>query len=276
MGLDIYLYRYENHDDTTRREEEHERESSAIWDRITGGRKYETLTEAEKEAARTESVAVAKRLGLDEWGNDDKSKEKIELPSAAHPDHMFKIGYFRSSYNDGGINSVLRARIGITLSDLFHDDNRYEFLPDWDESKRRAEAALQSLKTANQSRPFRAVAVGRNIFGGDAVVDSEAAALDVFTQVLSKHPPRADHPFEEKTLGGSFGSREGNFWLHVPLQVRGAIQGERFGQACTYLVYDDESENMRWYEQALEIVIETCDYVLAQPNIGQYWLHWSG
>jgi hypothetical protein len=41
-------------------------------------------------------------------------------------------------------------------------------------------------------------------------------------------------------------------------------------------VYEDPDDNTQWYEQALEIVIETCEYVLAQPHPETYVTHWSG
>jgi hypothetical protein len=48
-------------------------------------------------------------------------------------------------------------------------------------------------------------------------------------------------------------------------------------------VADDEqpgeafSGNMKsWYQQALEVVVETCEWVLGQPDPSKYLLHWSG
>ncbi len=35
-------------------------------------------------------------------------------------------------------------------------------------------------------------------------------------------------------------------------------------------------EGPNWYEQALEVVIETCNWVLEQPDRDQLYMHWSG
>ena len=41
------------------------------------------------------------------------------------------------------------------------------------------------------------------------------------------------------------------------------------------IVYDSPSQ-LDWYVKALEIVVETCDYVLAKSDPECYFLHWSG
>lgn len=47
---------------------------------------------------------------------------------------------------------------------------------------------------------------------------------------------------------------------------------------CMYMVYKASAEDTEYYEQALEIVAETCEYVLKQPKKDQnkFYLHWSG
>jgi hypothetical protein len=68
--------------------------------------------------------------------------------------------------------------------------------------------------------------------------------------------------------------------MKKPLPVHGIIMGFEKGffgtepVPCTYLVWEDE-EKFEWYTQALEIVIETCDWVLAQKDKSKYWISWS-
>ncbi len=50
--------------------------------------------------------------------------------------------------------------------------------------------------------------------------------------------------------------------------------GKRWNSNGVFVVY--EVDDLDWYLQALDIVVETCDYVLAQPDINKYVLHWSG
>jgi hypothetical protein len=48
----------------------------------------------------------------------------------------------------------------------------------------------------------------------------------------------------------------------------------------TYLVCaSDEPEKKiedDWYLQALEVLLESCDWILAKPDPQSYYVHWSG
>jgi len=268
MGLDVYLYKFDDYATTTKLEKEYEQASDANWKQLTDGRKYDDLSDAEKEQARSANLAVAERLGLGQWGEDETRKHKIELDSAKHPEHMFKVGYFRSSYNEGGINYVLRAHLGLDLADIMgNEDDQYEFQPDWFASRARAVEALDGLKRRRTERPYRATSfdADRLFTGVNRTIDSEQAALDAWMEELKRNSG-----FE------SYSSSLGHFFRNEPMRVRAAIPGVHFGRPCVWAVYEDSDENMRWYEQALEIVIETCDYVLAQGDAQKFWLHWSG
>jgi hypothetical protein len=60
-----------------------------------------------------------------------------------------------------------------------------------------------------------------------------------------------------------------------PLQVVGAIPGRHFGKPCVYLVIQESDADGLWLEQALEVVVETCEWVMAQPDCAACRLHWS-
>jgi hypothetical protein len=75
-----------------------------------------------------------------------------------------------------------------------------------------------------------------------------------------------------------YSSAEGHFYIKDPLEVLAMIPGETdiLGkQPCVYMVYR-EVEKYRWYIEALKIVVETIDHVLAQPDPENYVFHWSG
>jgi hypothetical protein len=140
MGLDVSLYRYRNLAKTLQLEKEYENRSALIW-KEGDGRKYEDIPDAEKEANRAALKVVADELGLDEYGSaGDSMREAIELPSATYPDHLFKIGYLRSSYNDGGINRLLDIAVGRDLYWVFgrEREGAYHFVPDWQAARERA------------------------------------------------------------------------------------------------------------------------------------------
>jgi len=75
-----------------------------------------------------------------EWECDDY--ETIEINSTLYPEHLFKIGYFRSSYNSGGINRVANRYSLLDLYDIF-DPHSYTFIPDWADAMKKCEAAIK-------------------------------------------------------------------------------------------------------------------------------------
>ncbi len=260
MGLDVYLYRYDDFEATRAAEEAAEQFSEQSWEQVAPGVKYEELTEGQKEQARAAVKERNEAAGLDEWGDDKTRKHEIELPSAKHPEHYFKIGYFRSSYNSGGFNHITRAAIGMELGDVFGNSDEYIIAPDWTLARDVAVELHRKLSVAPRLRVDTISAVP--LFMEGAPTATEADAIRV-TQSQR----------ERKNAHGAYMCREGNFYLDG-FKIIGAIPGVQFNQPCVHLVYEDEEFD--WYIQAAEIVIETIDWVLAQPDREKYRLHWSG
>ena len=262
MGLDIYLYKYENFEETTRKEGLHSEFEEKLWE----GLDYDSLSDEEKEEIRNKSKEYAKSLGLDEWGSDEMGKTHIEQSHPKYPEHYFKIGYFRSSYNDSGIERILK-NLGLpTLSDVFnHVDEGYEFQPNWENSLKNINSLIEDFSTKG---PYRVHDVSPNLFR-DTTVNSEKEAMDIFMQELSKK-------LGNDSEINSYTNSEGEFYLNEPLKVVAMIPGTSnlLGRRpCTYIV--TESDNT-WYMQALEIVRDTIQFVLDQEDKEKYYLHWSG
>ena len=142
------LFRSEDRAKIERDEAEYERRSAVIW-KEDDGRRYEDIPDAEKETARAAVAEMAREIGVGEWG-ESPLKQKIKLPSATYPDHLFKIGYLRSSYNSGGTNHVLRNALDKDLYWVFGYEGNAEpdnEAPDWQASRDRA-LALRDEWTA--------------------------------------------------------------------------------------------------------------------------------
>jgi hypothetical protein len=286
MGLDVYLHKIENQPDVERREEEYNRRSEATWDKICGkGVSYNDIPDDKKEEARAATSKIAKELGLGEYGSADDERETIELPSAKYPDHYFKVGYWRSSYNEGGINNVMRKLIGTDLYDIVQPpEDTYEFQPDWIATKKRATSALGQLKTyLAKLGNYNITKIEQNMFmGEDRYPHDSKAALEAFIKVRDTHQEHADNGNDPFSW---FSNGVGEYFLKPPMQLVAAIPGfdEHYSGKTvpvTYLIYkpddSEDNEGYHWYAKALEIVIETCDYVLTQPDKEKYYLSWSG
>lgn len=213
-------------------------------------------------------------MGLDVYL--EYRKDSIELDSKLYPEHMFKIGYFRSSYNDGGINSVLE-RMGVpTLYDIFpHSDKKYQFKPNWKESLKLVNEALVAFNHAANgfSGKYDCFDIGAtNLFTGPSPVQDEKTALKIFKDELETN----------KSGFTNYSNRQGHFYGEA-VTVRGFVPGVNcLGQPCVYVITErqknekGEDENLKWYREALEIVRETIEYVIAQKDPQNYSLSWSG
>ena len=265
MGLDIYLYRYDDFEHTKELERKYNDFSNKLWE---DAGEYDSLTKEQKDEISTKIKEYSLSLGLDEWGSDKTTSESIEENHPDYPDHYFKIGYFRSSYNSSGIERILK-NLGLpTMHDIFKkEDEEYKFQPNWEKSLSRCEEVIKMFK---EKGAYRVNHVSQNIFSKPNV-HSEKEALDIFLEELNKHNDREDNGERY-----NYSNINGEFNLAEPIKVLAMIPGTYRiinEQPCIYIV--TESDNS-WYIQALEIVRDTIKYVLSKENKEQYYLHWSG
>ena len=279
MGLDVLMYHCNDRPAAKALEEKYEQAIEPLWAEICDPHgNWKNLAQVEKDARykryEAEKKRVALEMGLDDDGGFPGVK-KIEQKSDKYPEHYFKIGYFRSSYNSGGINSVL-SRYGLPdLGYIMDGDGEYEFAPDWKASRERAADVLNRLRAVEHG-DIDILTVSPNPFNPpDEFPGSIEAARQIVVQALK----------QERGEGAlkSFSNSHGEFFLDG-LQVIAMLPGREdsftktlYGHAmpCTYVAYRRPTADRDWYTQALEIVIETCDYVLAKADPQNYYLHWS-
>jgi hypothetical protein len=219
-------------------------------------------------------------MGLDvylRYGKDDS----IQHNSEKYPNHYFKIGYFRSSYNSWGLNSVLTRTIGKDLYYIFErPGEKSDFKPKWSDCRMRCIDVIEEFsefvkKIGNVS----VMCVSPRIFikEGDSIPENEKDATDIFLKVKEGK--------ENSLAFRSFSSGDGRFHLDG-LKCYGFIPGKDYsGRDCTYVVFEPELEDdeglpgdvYKDYIKALEIVLETIDYILDKPvkEAKKYQLHWS-
>lgn len=284
MGLDVYLHRIPNYDDITRREAEYEKRSEETWDSICGKNvRYENIPDELKKKASAATSQIAKQLGLDDYGSATSSeRESISIDSAKYPEHYWKVGYWRSSYNESGINNVLKSAVGTDLYDIVQPpDGEYEFQPNWAKVKKRATSVLKQFKQhVKNVDGYRITKIQPNMFMGfDKLPKSEFEALNEFTKVRTEH---AKHHRTGSDFNW-FSNGIGEYFLGEHMQLAAAIPGideHHFSgkpMPVTYLVYKfEDDDGYNHYIQSLEILIETCDFALAQPDVDKLYLAWSG
>lgn len=266
MGLDVYLYREESREQIKDYEKKVESIKDRVWNKKAGTRKFEDLSEAERKSIWAAQDKALKKAGLTD--NVPELLQKIvKLPSNIHPEHYFKIGYFRSSYNDSGINTVLENAIGESLYSIFDvGNNDYIITPDWNAAKKKAEDVRERYrKYLEESRGYAIESIDLPM----KTVDSETDAMNLFKKALDEN---AGAPFR------SYSSAEGSYFLdglktHAMFATKGMFR-PRILAVCKRP--DEWSPESDYYLQALDIVIETIEWVLSQPDKEKYVFHWSG
>lgn len=267
MGLDIYLYRYtQDRARVLAAEEAYETFSEQVWAEVSGGKKYDELTEAQRAEARARTAAYKQTHGLGEWGEPD-GREKVELDSPTYPKHMCKIGYLRSSYNEGGFERVAGNLTGKDWHYVFQPADRYEFAPDWDAALVRARELLAAMRAA---KPYRVTTFSAERLTGPTKLDSQRA-LAIFLEEQARHEAnRARFPDREPY---DYSNAQGTFFMAGPLAIRGVIGGQDvLGRPAVHVVYEAD---VAWYVEAAAITVELIEWALAQPDRDQLYLHWS-
>jgi hypothetical protein len=270
MGLDIYL----NHKPTRKglavAEKEYEKRSNAL---------YKLPDSQRTDEARAELKAFATENGLSEWGG----LPHIEINSALDPEHLFKVGYFRSSYNEGGINSIARKHGIPGLYEIFEPGDRYEFTPNWEKARKIAVSAIEQWRALqSQLQGFRTLSVDFNCFTN--ISEYERTDADCLKLFMEQWEQKKD----DKEGFRSYSNGQGLFHIDG-LQVFGIFMTMQKGlltenmvpkAVLVYKATDPEDAEgadwLDWYIKALEIVVETCDYVLATGEPKAYSLTWSG
>ena len=210
--------------------------------------------------------------GSRSWDYVRVGEEVVDLPSTLYPDALFRIGYFRSSYNGAGFNSVMRQYELPDLWDLIFGEEEdgadvYKYTPDWRAMHQRAVEALEQLTTTNTE--FTVVPVRAHMLPQPNLPHSEAL------KIFMREKERFDQ--NPGPLGGSYSNAFGDFWLDKPLVVRGAAQSKSlFGGTDVLLIVDNPNGLHPSYREDLHIVVETCEYVIGQPDPENYYLVISG
>ena len=142
MGVDVYLFRYLNKTETTKKEERFTEVVQKMWRDM---RPFSSSTISEDIMGKCREVAL--EMGLDEHGEDINNKYRIYLDSKKYPNHQFKIGYFRGIFSDLTFNSILDEMDVPDLYDIFDKREDDLYLPDWNKCLERIQKSLDEFNS---------------------------------------------------------------------------------------------------------------------------------
>lgn len=279
MGLDVYLYHSNDWEKSLRIEQEIDELERRVWDDCKDSdepitdeafREYRLtlLSEAEKQG-----FTVIRYASEDNTGTKDTSFiidtgiAEYTKDSELYPEHLFKMGYFRSSYNDAGFNNVMRSMGFPDLYDVFKtvsdvDDTSYKVI-DWEAARACIDLAIEKMSSTLPTGLWFLDLNKVSYYGkGGKEVPSAAEALSITEKEL-------ESSLSEKTPFSSYANANGEFYTKGLQTV--AIVGRR------WLVYklDETDGGIDWYLKAAKIVKETIDFVLGHPDPQNWRLYWS-
>jgi hypothetical protein len=250
MGLDVYLYKFngDNLKEAFKAKGDHyeavEEIKSKIWDESLNGREFDELSSEEHDERRRKQEDAVQTyirehqlpLLSDGYGGLELDESEVEFPSKTDPDHMFKIGYIRSSYNDSGIDRLIEQRTGKSLADIFGLGDEYTFAPDWAKAKGELEFLLTVF---DNDEGFRVMEEGPNPFSDPQTLPtSEKDALAIFTEENER----------EWSHDGGYSNIHGAFYPKG-IEIQAIIPGtkEFMGRQIptTYIIYRPE-DGVKW------------------------------
>lgn len=249
MGLDIYTY--------TKAEHDAEQAFETKWGDA------ESLTGEQSKQWSEEFRALG--------GSQDVKSERF-------PDNINNRRYLRSSYNEGGFNSVVPEVTGderfsyYGILDPLRSDEEYVYeVRDLDkiaEARSNAERCVQALEVLGDSPIYRvdsqnAATLRPQNHGGPL---DKAGALRVFLETKRDHK---DSSF------GAFSNSNGSFYLKEPLEVVATMPGKDFMGACVHVVYQTKLHSS--YVESAHVLVEFCDELAdLVKRDGVAYIHWSG
>lgn len=267
MGLDVYLYRY---DDFAKY-----KALTLQWNERTE-RLYANDVSDEERKSRRDAIARDMNLSIDKFGWPHfPGVSNIEKKSALHPDALFKVGYFRSSYNSGGFNTVcevmLRNQGLYSIFGLEYDQHEYEVLPDWSASRPRAIQMIDDLKAKRGTRDnvfvFKS---GPNPFENPEELRARCSNRDQAMQIYRE----AAELWDRSRRMNDYSSKKGDFFRDG-IQVVALVAGVNLNKPCVYVIAKSSEEALQHYINSAEVVLETIDYVLATGEPEKHRLIWS-
>jgi hypothetical protein len=278
MGLDVYLSRCDDLSAARAAQQAYESETEGFWDKFKGS--DEKISDENYAKYKAACAEVAERLGCGEWG-EPKAIEKIAQNSVTEPDHLFKIGYLRSSYNEGGINNVMRNARLPGLYEIFaygdHDEDR-DFVPDWNASRERCVAAIDGFEAYLKSPAarFYVAEFRHNPFVDPSELPtSKAEAMDAFMKTAEHRLDKPEGEFSNFSNGlGEFFMKGAKLFGVIYGTANKLLGGGK--QPVVYAIIEHADQGaMTWYLNALKITLETIDFVLNHEKPETFFFRWS-
>ena len=229
-------------------------------------------------------VYLSKAPGPDfNWDAEDAYDQTQTIEKESQfPEHYWKIGYWRSSYNDAGFNSVVRRWQGcMDLYDIVfgsdtRDDGLWEIpIGGWTEGRKRALAALEKFRAKREDGQLALQAFFAEYDASNELVNAPQHAINRALKQFREHAGRADNggPLDFS----SWSSNKGTYFskgITVNAVIPGTHKSYR-DMVGVWIVTGVDPKELDHYEECYQIVIATMDEVINSGEPERYRLSWS-
>lgn len=314
MGLDVYLYHY---DGDTNIKNEHALLNEHV-KHIDNLIKPIWQSDCDREVAIKKSKIVASRyfekhnlpLKVNEFGPSIQ-ETAINHDSSLYPNHIFKIGYFRSSYNSNGFNNYMLNTCDYDLGKIF-EPTEYLTLPNWKKAKIRASHAVKQIQFADG---FDIMSLSSSVLDILFNIQPDMSYYDQLKKYRSAKPSEDMILFEDPLVvyavtNNCIICKKGNNYevFDIPFsfieyeekqkalkkffnhQKRKKFDRYRdidghffFDGLKVFAIIRNEplfsfiiKTDKQFYAQASEIILETINWVLDKNDPENYYFYWSG
>lgn len=262
MGLDISLYE--------RSQSEQNEQAEAEWEALYEKKESGEISEEEYDIQR-------KLITQYDFTSGDAKSE-------INPEHLFNRRYLRSSYNEGGFNSVANNFGGHDLYWIFEPLNvNFEDWNGWLDS-----GEIEALKECRE----RALQVAEEIAGWDRIMVTEFRGpllgsqdhlwdkLPTQEQVLEWGREELTKERNDAFSSGGYSSGKGTVFpegFEIHAITLGAPQFSFDGLPVAYGIYRASDETFKFYEEAARITAEFCDEAISLIKRDEaVMMNWSG
>jgi hypothetical protein len=227
-------------------------------------------------------------MGLDVYLYIKDSKtgyvKRLGMPSKKYPDLLFEIGYFRSSYNSFGINRLLNINFDTEIGKLFGFDEESEiefkdgpkeddYIPlceiNWQCSLDNLKELYEKMSTAEMY--YYNINIGSTLSFNEMISKTEYETKTEMNNLIKKE---RSGPYADSDLsicGYTIMTKKlfNIMRLHVMELIKDRVYN--FGLVAGLKVDDD----YRYYLKCIEVMMETCKYVLTEQNPKECYLYFS-
>lgn len=271
MGLDINVVKTDSWKKKRENEEAYTERKNALVKAagvdIGLGFDDSKLTPIQKERLDEKILDLQQELQIGDYDSYEVHEE-VHLSASPHPDHMYNMTYFRSSYNSSGFNNVAEARGMPTLYDIFGPVEAYEFQPDWDAAYERAKEAVEKWRALEES-PEAMCFVQEVTSDLEPQELNEERSITVTSEFLAKGMNGTWH-----CKDGVF-SDEGHILCGVIMGTRKLYSGKIVPAVHVVLKPKNGENQITWYRQAAEIVLASITQIVNHPEKEGFYLQWS-